>query len=728
MPLSTGQLLHHDRYRIVSLLGQGGMGAVYRAWDTTLNIPVAIKENLDASAEAQRQFGNEAGMLARLSHPNLTRVTDYFFLPGQGQYLVMDFIQGEDLQTKLDAASREQPSMSGLPESQVMPWIMQVCDALEYLHSQPAPVIHRDIKPANIKIRPDGRAVLVDFGIAKLYDPHLATTVGARAVTPGYSPPEQYGGGRTDTRTDVYALGATTYHLLTGTQPPESVYRMTGGAHMPEARQVNPAISPATSAAIQHALELISEQRFQSISEFHRALAASPPAPAFIPQPTVVAAPSSQTAAPAFPSAQAGTSAFPSSPAGQVPPVVAPKKRFPILVIPAALAVIVVLAVLLFNVLPLEPKATPPPATDFPALVAATSTLVDTLLPTILAPTQAPTQVPTAPPIATDSPTSLPPIEIPTTVPPLIAAGYTPVSRLKLPAGVDEFIRWVEVAPPYAYVLTREGSLYTYDLALLFKLEPPQEVYDQPVSQLQLESHNGLFLYSGWLYVFGHGLQALNLSNPASPAIDQAIPGAYLYTVAILQNHPTLSPSLAAGLDSGFTLASLSDPLAPVWQSTIWWGLYVYGIAFKDTWLYTSEFSIDSDQDNRLRGFTILDPVNPKEIFNSKTSQTAYHLKVSGDRLVACTSAEVELWSLDNPATPLLLVSNPASARVCALDGPNIVTAGDSFRIEGDTLVKLGSFDTGDGNTDGFPYGSAVTDNFVFLAFQNSVLILQKLY
>jgi ABC-type sugar transport system substrate-binding protein len=265
MPLSLEQIVHNNRYRIEALLGQGGMGAVYRAWDTSLNIPVAIKENLDASPEAQKQFGREAYMLARLSHPNLPRVTDYFFMPGQGQYLVMDFVEGEDLQAMLDR-------LGALPEPQVLNWTAQVCDALAYLHSQPSPIIHRDIKPANIKIRPDGRAILVDFGIAKVYDPLLATTIGAKAVTPGYSPPEQYGGGTTDARSDIYALGATLYHLLTGHQPPESVQRAVGIAAMPPPRQFNEQISLAVEQAILKAIQVTTDRRFQSIDELRTAL------------------------------------------------------------------------------------------------------------------------------------------------------------------------------------------------------------------------------------------------------------------------------------------------------------------------------------------------------------------------------------------------------------------------------------------------------------------------
>ncbi len=174
MSLAIGQVIH-NRYRIAALLGQGGMGDVYRAWDLNLKILVALKENLDTSPEALEQFGEEARLLARLSHPNLPRVIDYFTIPGQGDYLVMDYIEGEDLEILLANTPAGVNGAACLDEKTVIPWIIQVCSGLNYLHSQQPPVIHRDIKPANIKITPEGRAVLVDFGIAKRYEPQTAT-------------------------------------------------------------------------------------------------------------------------------------------------------------------------------------------------------------------------------------------------------------------------------------------------------------------------------------------------------------------------------------------------------------------------------------------------------------------------------------------------------------------------------------------------------------------------
>ncbi len=287
MPHSIGQILN-NRYRIVKLLGQGGFGAVYRAWDLNLNKACALKENFVASPAAQKQFMQEASILANLSHPNLPRVTDHFFVGGQGQYLVMDYVGGEDLQAKLDAAG------GPLPEAQVLQWILQVCDALTYLHGQQPPVIHRDLKPANIKITPDGRAMLVDFGIAKVYDPGLKTTLGARAVTPGFSPPEQYGQGTTDARSDLYSLGAMAYALLTGQQPPASVEIIAGNVPSPlPAHAIEPGISPHIGLAVEKAMQLNRLLRFTSVAEFKLALLTSdasvPNVSASIPAPPVSA-------------------------------------------------------------------------------------------------------------------------------------------------------------------------------------------------------------------------------------------------------------------------------------------------------------------------------------------------------------------------------------------------------------------------------------------------------
>jgi serine/threonine protein kinase len=264
MPLIPGQVLN-NRYRIVKLLGQGGFGAVYRAWDANLKCIVAVKENLDTSPSSQNQFAREAAILYKLRHPNLPIVIDNFSITGQGQYLVMDYIEGEDLE------ELRQKSGGCLTEAQVLPWIMQVLDALEYMHEHKPPVIHRDIKPANIKINSEGKAMLVDFGVAKTFDPNMRTMTGARAVTPGYAPFEQYGQAPTDARSDIYALGATLYTLLTGEQPTESIARMAGTV-LTAPSSLNPSITLETEQAILRAMEVQPSQRYQIAEDFKAAL------------------------------------------------------------------------------------------------------------------------------------------------------------------------------------------------------------------------------------------------------------------------------------------------------------------------------------------------------------------------------------------------------------------------------------------------------------------------
>lgn len=261
MPLKTDDILN-ERYRIEGQLGKGGMGAVYLAHDRTLDIQVAVKENLNLNPESERQFRREARLLASLRHPNLPRVTDHFILEDR-QYLVMDYIAGIDLHTR---SIEKPPSVE-----EVIDWADSVADALIFLHGRQPPVIHRDIKPANLKLQPDGTVVLVDFGIAKESDQALTTT-GARGLTPGFSPPEQYGDQRTDASSDQYALAATLYALLTNQRPADSIQRMLGKESLKPVRELNPAVPEHVDAALQRALALDKDQRFPSVAEFRQAL------------------------------------------------------------------------------------------------------------------------------------------------------------------------------------------------------------------------------------------------------------------------------------------------------------------------------------------------------------------------------------------------------------------------------------------------------------------------
>ncbi len=212
--LTNGTVLH-GRYRIVREIGHGGMGAVYEAIDSRLQNTVAVKECRLPGVDADRAFEREAKLLAALRHPALPVVTDYF-VEGKAQFLVMQFIEGDDLGKLLDHRR------SRFPPAEVVVWARTVLDALGYLHDQEPSVVHRDIKPANLKRTPRGEIVLLDFGLAKGRPEEAAAPPPDRSVfgyTLAYAPLEQILGRKTDARSDVYAVGATLYHLLTGYPP-----------------------------------------------------------------------------------------------------------------------------------------------------------------------------------------------------------------------------------------------------------------------------------------------------------------------------------------------------------------------------------------------------------------------------------------------------------------------------------------------------------------------------
>jgi serine/threonine-protein kinase len=256
------------------------MGAVYRAEDIRLQgRHCALKEILpelgslpETLSQTREQFYREASVLARLDHPNLPKVSDYFSHEGR-EYLVMDFVPGPDLRELLHDARRQGRFLS---EKTVLGWAHQLCDALEYLHSQEPPVLHRDIKPSNIKLTPRGQLKLVDFGLVKLLvpdDSRTVTVVQGRG-TVQYTPLEQYGGdtGHTDVRADIYSLGATLYHLLTGKPPADAKERFLRPGSLAPPRSINPGISPQTERALLRAMSMHPDQRPRSVSEYHTLL------------------------------------------------------------------------------------------------------------------------------------------------------------------------------------------------------------------------------------------------------------------------------------------------------------------------------------------------------------------------------------------------------------------------------------------------------------------------
>lgn len=278
VPLKFGEVLR-GRYKIRKIIGQGGMGCIYLADDLRLQgRQCALKEveldrslPADLAREAREQFLREATVLARLDHPNLPKVSDFFSI-NLRDYLVMDYIPGKDLRTLMLEAKQAGEFLS---ESEVLNWASQLADALSYLHRLEPPILHRDIKPSNIKVTPSGLLKLVDFGLVKILAPGEVTiTVLQGQGTALYTPLEQYGGSNdhTDGRSDVYAFAATIYHLLTNTSPADARERFLNPAALVPPRQINPDISPRTERALIWAMGLHPDDRPESVDVFRRAL------------------------------------------------------------------------------------------------------------------------------------------------------------------------------------------------------------------------------------------------------------------------------------------------------------------------------------------------------------------------------------------------------------------------------------------------------------------------
>jgi hypothetical protein len=263
------------RYGVVRLVGKGGFGAVYEAADERFQARrvVAIKEMSDAhlsraeKAQAIQDFRHEADLLVQLHHQNLPNVSDFFEEAGKA-YLVMEFIEGKTLEKEQEDAARP------LLEARVMGWALQLCEVLSYLHTRVPPIIFRDLKPSNVMVTPEDEIKLIDFGIARIFKTaaHKDTTsLGSR----GYAPLEQYGRGQSDARSDIYALGATLYDLLTKTTPADAPTRRVNPLAFKTPRQVNPALAKVTEQIILKAMQEDAKDRYQSAAEMYQAIVGS---------------------------------------------------------------------------------------------------------------------------------------------------------------------------------------------------------------------------------------------------------------------------------------------------------------------------------------------------------------------------------------------------------------------------------------------------------------------
>jgi serine/threonine protein kinase len=272
----TEETILQGRYRIVRQLGQGGMGAVYEAVDERLDTTVALKETFFQDEKLRKQFEREARLLARMHHPALPRVSDHFN-EGDGQFLVMQYIAGQDLFEML--AARNTP----FPPDHVVRWADQLCDALDYLHTQDPQIIHRDIKPQNLKLTSRGQVVLLDFGLAKGSAGQLTAVTTSASIfgyTPNYAPLEQIQGKGTDPRSDIYALGATLYHLVTNVKPPDALSRAAAVVNgqpdplMP-ANQITPEVGAGLAHVLSKSMSQKRDDRFATASDMRAALQAA---------------------------------------------------------------------------------------------------------------------------------------------------------------------------------------------------------------------------------------------------------------------------------------------------------------------------------------------------------------------------------------------------------------------------------------------------------------------
>jgi hypothetical protein len=269
----TPETILQGRYRIIRQLGQGGMGAVYEAIDQRLDTTVALKETLFTEERLRKQFEREARLLARLHHPALPRVSDHFS-EGDGQFLVMQFIPGDDLSEMMTR------KRSPFPANQVLTWADQLLDALDYLHTQDPQIVHRDIKPQNLKLTSRGQIILLDFGLAKGQAGEISRVTTAASIfgyTPNYAPLEQIQGLGTDSRSDLYSLGATLYHLITGLKPPDALTRaaaIVNGQPDPllNASEVDSAVAPELDHVLAKAMAQNREQRYATADDMRKAL------------------------------------------------------------------------------------------------------------------------------------------------------------------------------------------------------------------------------------------------------------------------------------------------------------------------------------------------------------------------------------------------------------------------------------------------------------------------
>ena len=411
--LQPGTLIN-QRYQIVGQVGKGGTGEVYEAIDTRLRHRVALKQMLITDPAYARVFEHEAILLADLKHIRLPKVTDHFS-DSNGQFLVMEFIPGADLAALL------QQQGGPFPVAQVLLWADQLLELLAYLHNRTPPVLHRDIKPGNLKVAQDGTLMLLDFGLAKgvLTQTHLTSDRSVFGYTEAYAPLEQIQGTGTEARSDLYAVGATLYHLLVGTPPPDALTRAAQLLNqqpdpLRPPHERTPAMPQAVSAALVQALSIQITARPANATVLRDALRAALPS-------------SAGTSAPLDPTLVAPFQTVAARQGGQQPPAVGtrtlvvpsqPKSKLSPLLWLGALVVVLVGAFFLLakgGTPTAQPPASGPVVTSAAGVVPPTD--ASTITPIVMLPTLAPTTVSTVPPTTVATADPVPSTVVPTTTP-----------------------------------------------------------------------------------------------------------------------------------------------------------------------------------------------------------------------------------------------------------------------------------------------------------------------
>lgn len=410
---TVGQLLH-DRYRVDSLLGKGGFGATYLVTDERVGKRRAVKEiPKDLFDQA------ETDLLARLEHPAIPDILDRFESDGM-VYLVLEFGGTRSLEGERRSAGGK------IPVARLLPWMRQLCDVLTYLHERTPPVVHRDLKPENILLDEQERIMLIDFGVAKQTDAGSATRTIARSATHGFSPPEQVLGTGTDQRSDVYALGATIYALLSGTVPP-AAHERVAGRELAGIQTLEPSVPAGLDAAITASLDLNINKRPQSIRAFQALL--DPSAVAAAPVPLLDAGGGPRTeritsSRPTGPAAAPATTRLGGTATGDA--TMTPGNSFATVAIGGAVLLAVIMGLIWFLM-----RGKSSTDTTVPAKEQATTTVAPTTVPATSAPMTQPPVAPgaTIPAVPTTVPIpAAPTATLPTapSSPPATAAPSTP--------------------------------------------------------------------------------------------------------------------------------------------------------------------------------------------------------------------------------------------------------------------------------------------------------------